>query len=144
MGTGVVQQGNHRSLQMAQQVTEELTDFLLADVLEVELIEKAQALLFRADRDSRDHGNLVAPVAVTDHRRLTTRRPGLGDMGDQEEPGFVGKDDMGAQPRSVFFTRGQSCFFQRAMVFSSRSTARVSGFWWLQLKLCMSRPMWSR
>jgi len=35
MGAGVVQQSNHWSIQMAQQVTEELTDFLLADVLEV-------------------------------------------------------------------------------------------------------------
>ena len=128
MGAGVVQQGDHRPLQMAQQVTEEHADFLLADVLVVQLVEQAQTLSFRADRDPRDHGNLVAPVAVVDHRRLTPRRPGLGYMGDQQESGFVGKDDVGAQPSGVFFTRGQSFFFQRAMVFSSRSTARVSGF----------------
>ena len=144
MGARVVQQGNHRPFQMAQQMAEKLTDFFLSDVLEVKLVEEAQPLPFRADRDSRDHRDLVPPIAMVDHWRLTTRRPGLGDMRDQQESGFVRKDYMGAQPRSVFFTRGQSFCFQRAMAFSSRSMARVSGFWWLQLRLCMNRPIWSR
>jgi hypothetical protein len=39
---------------------------------------------------------------------------------------------MGAQPCGVFFTRGQSVRFQHSMAASSRSTARRSGFWWLQ------------
>src|SRR2546429_2738830 len=37
---------------------------------------------------------------------------------------FVGKYDVGAQPRSVFFTRGHSSFFQRSISASFRSKAR--------------------
>src|ERR1035438_4973031 len=144
IGSRVVQQSNHWSFQMAQQMAEKFTHFLFSDVLEVKLVEEPQPLPFRADRDSRNHRDLVAPIAMVDHRRLTTRCPGLGDVRDQQESGFVRKDYMGAQPRGLFFTRGQSFFFQRAMAFSSRSMARVSGFWWLQLRLCMSRPIWSR
>ena len=97
VGARVVQQGNHWSLQMSQKMTEKLTDFLLADVLEVKLVEEAQTVLFRADRDSRDYRDLVPPIAMVDHRRLTARRPSLGDMRDQQESGFVRKDYMGAQ-----------------------------------------------
>jgi len=144
MGSGVVQQGNHWPSQMPQQVAEKRTDFLLPDVLEVKLVEEAQPLALRADRDPGNHRDLVPPITMLDHRRLTARRPGLGDMRDQQESGFIRKDYMGAQPRGVFFTRGQSFCFQRAMAPSSRSMARVSGFWWLQLRLCMRRPIWSR
>ena len=113
-------------------MAEELTDFLLPDVLEVKLVEKAQPLPFRADGDARDHRDLVPPIAMVDHRRLATRRPGFGNVRNEQESGFICKDYMGAQPRGFFFTRGQSFCFQRAMASSSRSMARVSGFWWLQ------------
>jgi hypothetical protein len=62
------------------------------------------------------------------HRSLAARRPGLDYIRDQQEAGFVGKDDVGAQPRSVFFTRGHSFCFQRSIASSFRSTARFSGF----------------
>jgi hypothetical protein len=39
---------------------------------------------------------------------------------------------MGCQPCGVFFTRGQTDRFHSAMAASLRSTARRSGFWWLQ------------
>jgi hypothetical protein len=35
---------------------------------------------------------------------------------------------VGPQPRSVFFTRGQSRCFHASILASSRSRARVSGF----------------
>jgi len=59
---------------------------------------------------------------------LPFRRPGSDYRGDQKEAGFVGKYDMGAQPRSAFFTWGQSFGFQRLIFSSSRSNARRSGF----------------
>ncbi len=68
-------------------------------------------------------------------RGLTHRAPGLPDRRDQEEARFVGKDEMGAQPCGVFFTRGQPARFQAAMAASSRSTARRSGVWGLQPSL---------
>jgi hypothetical protein len=44
---------------------------------------------------------------------------------------------VGRQPCGVFFTRGQTVRFHSAMAVSLRSTARRSGFWWLQ-------PIWWR
>jgi hypothetical protein len=51
---------------------------------------------------------------------------------------------VGAQPGGVFFMRGQSLRTHRSMAASSLSSARRSGFWWLQPKACMSLPTWSR
>src|SRR5713226_4494541 len=44
---------------------------------------------------------------------LALRSPGLDHVGNQLEAGFIGKYYMGAQPRSVFFIRGQS--FDRSL-----------------------------
>ena len=113
---------------MSQQVAEENAYLLVPDVVEVKLVEKAQTLTLRADGDSRDDGDLVSPVAMPKHRSLATRGPGLDDIRNQQESGFVREDDMGPQPRSVFFTRGQSFRFHCSIDFSFRSTARFSGF----------------
>lgn len=129
VSSGVVQQRNHRAAQMPEQVAEERAHLLLPDVLVVELIVETQVASSRADGDSRDDRDLVSPMAMTMNRSAATRRPGLDDVGDQQESGLVGEDEMGAQPSSVFLTRGQSFRFQRWMASSSRSRARVSGFW---------------
>ncbi len=128
MGLGVVQQDNHRTPQMPEQMAEEDADLLLPDVAEPKLVVEAEVLSLGTDGDSRDNGDLVSPIAMTNHRSVATRGPGLDHMGDQQEPRFVGENEVGTQPRSVFFTRGQSCRFQRSMASGSRSTARVSGF----------------
>ena len=129
VSSGVVQQRNHRAAQMPEQVAEELAHLLLPDVLEVELIVETQVVSSRADGDPRDDRDFVPPIAMTMNRSAATGRPGLDHVGDQQESGLVGEDEMGAQPSSVFFTRGQSFRFQRWMASSSRSMARVSGFW---------------
>jgi len=121
-------------------MAEEHADLFLPDVLEVELVVEAQAVSSRAYGDSRDDRDFVPLIAMTMNRSLASWCPGLDHIRDQQESGFVDEDDVGAQPRSVFFTRGQSCRFQRSMAPSSRSAARVSGFWWLQPRLCINRP----
>ena len=124
----VVQNRDHGTAQVPQQVAQEHANFLLPNVVEVKLIEKAQLLAFGTDGDSRDDGDFVTAVGMPMHRSLATGRPGLDHMRDQQESGFVGKDDVGAQPHSVFFTRGQSFRFQRSMASSFGSMARFSGF----------------
>lgn len=140
VGLGVVQEHNDGTVQVPKQVTEEHADLLLPDVLEIELVVEAQTMSPRADGDSRDDRDFVPPIAMTMNRSLPPWRPGPDHIRDQQEPGFVGEDDVGAQPRSVFFTRGQSSRFQRSMASSFRSAARVSGFWWLQPRRCINRP----
>jgi len=125
VGARVVQERNHRPPQMAQ----ELAHLLLPDILEPELVVEAQVVPFRAEGDSRDDRDFVPSITMTVNRSAATGCPDLDDIGDQQESGLVREDEMGAQPRTVFFTRGQSLRFQRWMACSSRSTARVSGFW---------------
>ena len=125
---GVVQDGDHRAAQVPQEIPQEYANLVVPYVVEVELVEKPQALALGTDGDSRDDGDFVPAVTVPVHGSLTSRRPGLDHMRDQQESGFVGKDDVGAQPRSVFFLRGHSFCFQRSIASSFRSTARFSGF----------------
>lgn len=125
---------------MSEQMAEEEADLLLPDIAKPKLVVEAEMLSLGTDRDSRDHGDSVAPIAVAQDRSVATRSPGLDHVGDQQEAGFVGEDEVGAQPRGFFFIRGQSFCFQRSMACSSRSAARRSGFWWLQSRLCINRP----
>lgn len=124
----VVQDCDHRAAQVPQYIAKEHANLIVSNIVEVELVEKPQALALGADGDSRDDGDFVPAVTVPMHRSLASRRPGLDHIGDQQESGFVGKDDVGAQPSGVFFTRGHSFCFQRSISCSFRSTARFSGF----------------
>ena len=128
VGLRVVQDGDHRAVQVPQQIAQEHANLIVPNVVEIELVEKPQALALGAHGDSRDDGDFVPAVTVPVHRSLAPRCPGLDHMRDQQESGFVGKDDVGAQPRGVFFTRGHSFCFQRSISSSFRSTARFSGF----------------
>lgn len=145
MGGGVVQQDDDGAAQVPQQRTQKHTDFLHPNVVIEKEVVEAQMVSHGAQRNSRDDGDFVpSALAMTMDGSLPFRSPGSDHRRNQEEARFVGKYDMGTQPRSVFFTRGQSFFFQRAIFTSFRSNARRSGFWGLHLMLCINRPTWSR
>lgn len=141
VGGGIVQENDQRAAQMAQQAAQEQANLLLPDIVEVELVVQTQALSSGAHRDARNDRDFVSPsLAMIVNRRAPLRGPGPGHIRNQEEARFVGEDEVGAQPRGVFFIRGQSCFFHRAMASSSLSRARRSGFCGLQPRLCIRRP----
>lgn len=144
MDASVVPQHDHRPAQVAEQVPEEGADLRGMDVREVELVVKTQASPAGADGQPGDHGDPVVSLPEPQEGRLPPGRPGLAHARDQEEAGFVDEDEVGAQPRGVFFTRAHSRRFHSAIRSSSRSSARASGFWWLHPSLCISRPTWSR
>ncbi len=50
---------------MPQQMTQELADFQLSDILEPKLVAEAQAMASGADGDPRDHRDFVPSIAVT-------------------------------------------------------------------------------
>ena len=108
---------------------EEFTDLVVLDVLRVTPEVQADAPTLGRNGDARDHGDAIMPVAMMNDGRLTARSPGLPYRGDQEEARLIDKDDVGTQPRSVFFTRGQFLRFHRSIFSSSRSMALRSGFW---------------
>lgn len=128
MSLRVIQDGDQMATQVSQQIAQEHANLIVPDVVEVKLVEKAEVLALGTDGDPRDDRDLVTAVTVPVHGSLAARRPGLDHMGNQQKSGFVGKDDVGAQPRGVFFRRGHSFCFQRSISSSLRSTARFSGF----------------
>lgn len=127
-----------------QKVTEELTNFSMADIAGEKPEIEPDTLTAVAYRDARYDRDLISAISVTNDWRLATGSPRTNNVGNQQKSGFVAEDDMGAQPRGVFFILGHSAFFQCLMASSSRSSARRSDFWWLHPIECISRPMWSR
>lgn len=140
----VIEQYDEGAAQMAQQLTQEHTDFILPDVVIEEQVVEAKTMPPRTYRNSRNDGDLVPPsLAVAMNGGLALRSPGSDHVGNQQEARFIGKDDMGAQPCGVFFMRGHSSCFQRSISSSSRSSARRSGFCGVHPRLCIRRPIWS-
>ena len=118
---------NHMPAKVAQQVAQKTTDFWVLDVFLVEVKIQTQATPRRTDRKSGDDGDPIAPLMVDKNRRQTLRRPGAPPGRNQQESRLVDEGDVGTQPRSVFFIRGQWRRFQRATASSSRSKARRAG-----------------
>ena len=114
---------------VAQQVPEEFADLVVSDVLRMAPEVQADTPTPGSNGDARNHGDAIMPVAMMNDGCLSARSPGLSHRGNQEEARLVDEDDVGTQPRSVFFTRGQFLRFQRSMTSSFRSSARRSGFW---------------
>ena len=119
--------------EMGQQGPQEGTDVRRAQVL-VGMTADVQpaAVATGTQGQGRDDRNPIVPLPVVQYGRLASRGPGAPHRGRQEEAALVDEDEVGAQPRGVFFTRGQSRSCHRAMAASSRSSARRSGFWALQ------------
>lgn len=140
MNPAIVQQHDEVAGDLAQEVAEEGRDFAALDIVLIEVTVQRAMIALRADGDGRDGRDAVVRIPVAQDRGPAHRAPRLPHRGDQEEARFVGEDEVGAQPRGVFFTRGQPERFHAAMAASSRSTARRSGFWWLQPSWCRSLP----
>jgi hypothetical protein len=136
----VVPEDDDRPAQVMQEVPEKLADLGLADVGAVHAVVEAEAMSTRTHRDAGNDREAVVALPEAQQRGLPARRPGLAHTGDQEEARFVDEDEVGAQPRGVFFTRGHTRRFHWTMRCSSRWRARDSGFWWLHPSLCISRP----
>ena len=136
----VVQQDNQMTPDLTQEMAQEEGHLIALNVVFVKLAVQRTMEAPGADSDTGNGGDSVVTIAVTHDRRLSHGTPSLADRRNQEEAGFVDKDDMGRQPRGVFFTAGHTERFQSAIVASSRSTARRSGFWWLHPNWCRSLP----
>ena len=125
----LVPEDDDRAAQVAQEVAEELAHVRVFEVLlEEKAPVEAQPPAHWTHRQAGDRRDFVPPITMADDRRLAPGRPRPVDARDQQEPRLVDEDEMGAQPRGVFFTRGQSTRVQRSIAASSRSRARVSGF----------------
>src|SRR2546425_13209114 len=85
-------------------LAEKPAHLFLADVVKVKQIVEPQALSLGTNRDSRDDRHFVSTsLAMTQSRGAALGRPSLGHQGSQQEARFIGQDQVGAQPPSVFF-----------------------------------------
>ena len=140
MGISAVPQDDEVPADLPEQLSQEVAGLKLSDVLRVELKVKVEALAAGRHRDPGDDGESVASIDVVHRGRLAHGSPGGGDRGGQLEAGFVGEDEVGTQPRGVFFTRGQSSRMKRRISALLRSSACFCGFWWLHPSACRSLP----
>lgn len=86
-------------------------------------------------RDRRHRGDLlVGTCALVEDRSLSHRSPGASEVGSHQKPALIQEDEGGSQACGVFFILGHSSFTQRWISASSRSRARLSGFWGLKPK----------
>ena len=93
VGGRIVQNHDHLTPQVAQQLAQKHANFFLPDIVEVELIVQTQALSSGAYGDSRNDRDLVAPsLAMIVNRSTALRGPGLGHIRNQKEARFVGKN----------------------------------------------------
>ena len=114
----IVEQDDKRSSEMAQQMSQERGDSPTSDVVQAELVVEPQPLTSSANGDRRDDRDAIVTVAMTVDRSVPPWRPAAQQIRDQEEPRFVEDDEVGTQPCSVLFTRGQRFFFQRRIASS--------------------------
>ena len=126
---GVVRHDDHVTAQMSEPVPQEIVDLLLSDILGVHTEAQAKATACWAHRQSADHRDPIVTIVVANNGCLPDRRPSTPHGWNHHEAGFVGKDEVGTQPRSVFLTCGQRLRFHPSIFSSSRSSARRSGFW---------------
>jgi len=144
MDRSIIPDGNHRSAQMFQEVSEEMADIFLGQIFPRDIEIKPQPFPQGADREAGDEGEAIMQMMMALNGSLAPQGPGLPNRRDQEESRFVNKDQVGAQVFGVFFIRGNSSFFHRAISVSSLSKARFWGFCQLKPRDFRSRPMWSR
>src|SRR5207244_7621785 len=79
----IFQQNDDRATQMPQQLTQEHTNFLLADVLKKQEIVEAQAAPLGTDRNSRDDREFVPPsLPMPMDGGFPLRTPGPNHRGD--------------------------------------------------------------
>ena len=77
MGGGVIQQNDDWATQIAQQLTQKHTNFLLSDIVRKQEIVEAQVAPLGTDRNSRDDRDFVTPsLAMPMDRGLPSRSPG--------------------------------------------------------------------
>ena len=140
MDCAVVQQHDQMTTDLPQEMAQEGGDLFALNVVFVELAVQRAMESPGADGDTGDRGDSVVAIPMMHDGGLSDRTPRLAHGRDQQEPGFVDKQDVGRQPCGVFFTAGHTDRFQSAIATSSRSTARRAGFWWLHPTWCRSLP----
>lgn len=97
-----IPQEHDRTAQMPQEMAQETNDLHAGDVGCVETEVKPKTFARGRHGDGGDGRYAVPPIAVSEDGGLTDRRPGLADVGNEEEPAFVEEDEMGPKFSGFF------------------------------------------
>jgi hypothetical protein len=104
MNLPAIPEQNERSPKMVEQLAEERDDLSTGDVAHVEIEVQTQTAATRGHGERRDDGDFVPSVAMPEMRRAADGRPGLANIGDEQEAALIEKREMCAPPRGVFLS----------------------------------------
>jgi len=104
MNFPAIPQQDDRAAKMTEQLAQKRDDLSARDVAHTEIEVQAETMAPRRHGERRDDGDLVASVAVPKERGVPDRRPGLADVGDEEEAAFIDERQMSAAARGVFLS----------------------------------------
>ena len=114
---------------VTEERAEEHRNLHMTDVVRMEMDIEAESMALGTDRDGGDRGDLVVPVPVPNDRGLASWSPGPPNVGNEQDPGLVKEHELCVQAPGLFLMAVHRYRFQCATASSSRSTARLSGFW---------------
>lgn len=101
---------HHRSPQLPKQTPQEPNDLHPRDVGAMETEIESKPPPTGRHSDSGNGGDPVMPVAVSEDRGLSNRRPGLADVRHEKEATFVEKGEMGPKSSGFFLYLATSLF----------------------------------
>ena len=128
MNTGIVPDDDDMPAKVTEKMAEKSSNIATDNICFEKAGVETKPSLFWADRQGRDNRDAVVTIPVMNDGRASAWCPCLANGRNDQKAGFVYKDDVRAQPRGVFFTRGQSSSFHLFTLSSLRSIARRSGF----------------
>ena len=114
MGGGIVQKHDHWAVQVSKQMAEEDAHFLLPDIVEPKLVIETEMLPLRTNRDPRDDGDSLAPIAMAQERSLAREAHVLTRVGINRNPDSSTKTRW-APSRAAFFLPAEPVFLLPAL-----------------------------
>jgi len=139
-----IPQQDHRAGNVSPQGAHSPYDPVAIDVARPQREEQPRLLGNRAVGDQANRRESLPVEGLAQDRRLASRRPGAPDAGALGKAGLVPENQGGAGFQRPFLIRGQRFLTQVWIASSSRSTARVAGFWQVQPSLRKSNQTWPR
>src|SRR5262245_4079383 len=85
-------------------VPEKRDDLSPRDVAQVQVEVQPKAVTSRGHGERRDDGDSVMPITMSKTRSLPNGRPGLADVGDEQESALIEEREMRASACGAFLT----------------------------------------
>src|SRR5262245_26600991 len=99
-----IPQQHDGAAQVTEQVPEKRDDLSPRDIAQVQLEVQPKTVTSRGHGARRDDGDSVMPITMSKTRSLPDGRPGLADVGDEQESALIEEREMRASACGVFLT----------------------------------------